>query len=146
MSSNSLSIHIESGDIFYQNFDTGENFNNFLMAQQNDETAFVSKKMSYQNSFEKYIDSFLPSFSIEDVEKFDLYSNKNLKYLFDRLNDYLKSYGNPGEKIKHTQKIKNSNGLEKIEQRDKQFLIEKIIHSVEFSNPYENSIEKKQQK
>ena len=146
MSSNSLSIHIESGDIFYQNFDTGENFNNFLMAQQNDETAFVSKKMSYQNSFEKYIDSFLPSFYIEDVEKFDLYSNKNLKYLFYRLNDYLKSYGNPGEKIKHTQKIKNSNGLEKIEQRDKQFLIEKIIHSVEFSNPYENSIEKKQQK
>lgn len=45
MTLNSLSIHIESGDIFYENFDTGENFYNFLMAQQNDETAFVPKKV-----------------------------------------------------------------------------------------------------
>ena len=36
---NSLSIHIESGDIFYQNFNTdqnfnmGENFYNFILAQ-----------------------------------------------------------------------------------------------------------------
>lgn len=45
MTLNSLSIHIESGDIFYENFDTGENFYNFLMAQQSDETAFVPKKV-----------------------------------------------------------------------------------------------------
>ena len=41
---NSLSIYIESGDIFYQNFDTGENFYNFLIAQQNEETANIPKK------------------------------------------------------------------------------------------------------
>ena len=70
MANNSFSIHIESGDIFYQNYNTGENFYNFLFPQQNDQTAFVSKKFSYRNSFEKYIDSFLPSFSIDDVEKF----------------------------------------------------------------------------
>ena len=45
--------------------------------------------------------------------------------------------------IKHTLKIKDSIGLEKIEERDKQFLVEKIIHGVEYQNPYENSIEKK---
>ena len=33
--------------------------------------------------------------------------------------------------------------MKKIEERDMQFLVEKIIHSVEFSNPYENSIKKK---
>ena len=37
--------------------------------------------------------------------------------------------------IKHTLKIKDSIGLEKIEERDKQFLVEKIIHGVEFQNP-----------
>ena len=78
---------------FYQNYNTGENFQNFLIAQQNDETAYVPKKMSYCNSFEKYIDSFLPSFSIDDVAKFDLYSNKNAKYLFYKFSDYIKSYG-----------------------------------------------------
>ena len=48
------------------------------------------------------------------------------------------------EKIffRHTSKILDSFGMKKNEERDRQFLIEKIIHSVEFSNPYENSIEK----
>ena len=71
MNSNSLSIHNESGDTFYQNFYTGENFYNFLMVQKDDETAFVPKKISYRSSFEKNIDSFLPSFSIDDIERFD---------------------------------------------------------------------------
>ena len=71
MNSNSLSIHIESGDTFYQNFYTGGNFYNFLMAQKYDETAFVPQKNSYRNSFEKNIGSFLPSFSIDDIERFD---------------------------------------------------------------------------
>ena len=39
--------------------------------------------------------------------------------------------------------MKDSIGLQKIEERDRQFLIEKISHGVEFSNQYENSIEKK---
>ena len=34
---NSLSIHVERGNIFYDNFSTNENFYNFLLAQQ-DET------------------------------------------------------------------------------------------------------------
>ena len=46
------------------------------------------------------------------------------------------------KKIKHTQKIKNSVGLQKTEERNKQFLVEKIIHAVEFANLYKNSVEK----
>ena len=86
MTNNSLSIHIESGDIFYQNFNTDENFCNFLITQQNDQTATVPKKFSYHHSFEHYVQNFLPSFSLDDVNKFDLYSNKNAKYLFYRVN------------------------------------------------------------
>ena len=40
-------------------------------------------------------------------------------------------------------KIKDSVGLKKIENKNRQFLVEKIIHSVEFQNLYENSVEKK---
>ena len=87
-----------------------------------------------------HIDGFLPSFFINDVKKFDLYSNKNAKYLFYRFNDYIRAYGNKRKKIKHTQKIKNSVGMQKIEERNKQFLVEKIIHALEFANPYENSV------
>ena len=34
-------------------------------------------------------------------------------------------------------------GLQKVEERSKQFLIEKIIHGVAFQNPYNTPVEKK---
>ena len=41
MTQNKLSIHVESGDIFYDNHTTGENFYSFLFSQQNDEAAYI---------------------------------------------------------------------------------------------------------
>ena len=82
MTKNKLSIHVELGDVFYDNQNTGENFYSFLLSQQNDEVAYVPKKISYINSFEQYITTFLQAFSIDDQEKFDLLAFKNSKYLF----------------------------------------------------------------
>ena len=82
MTQNKLSVHVESGDIFYNNHNTGENFYSFLLSQQNDEATFVPKKFSYRNSFEAYISTFLQDFSIDDQEKFDLLAFKNSKYFF----------------------------------------------------------------
>ena len=77
MVQNKLSIHIQTSDIFYNNHNTGE-----IFSRQNDEAAFIPKKISYKDSFEAYIGSFLQSFSINDSEKFDLLVFKNSKYLF----------------------------------------------------------------
>ena len=71
-----------------------------------------------------------------EFEKFDLYAHENAKYLFYRFNDYIKMSGGKRQTIKYTLKV----GLKIIEERDQQFLLEKIIHTVEFKNPYENSI------
>ena len=132
MTQNKLSIYVESGDIFYDNHNTGENFYNFWLSQQNDEVAYIPKKLSYKNSFEAYIGSFLQSFSIDDQKKFDLVAFKNSKYLFYRFNNFVKGYGNPRYKLLHTRKMLDSIGLKKIEEKNKQFLLEKIIHGVEF--------------
>ena len=51
MTSNRLSIHFDSGDIFYENHNTGENFYNFLIAQLNNEAAFIPKKNFLQEQF-----------------------------------------------------------------------------------------------
>ena len=108
-----------------------------MLAQQHDKTAPISKKVSYYNSFEKYVSSSLQSFSINDVEMFDLLTHKNSKYSFYRFNDYIKMYCREKKRIKHTLKVKDSIGLRKIEERNTQFLVEKIIHAVEFDNPYD---------
>ena len=93
MTNNSLSIHIESGNIFYQNFNINENFYSFLLAQQHEVKAIVPKRISYHNSFERYSQNFLPSFSIDDVEKFDFYANKNSNYLFYKFNGQIDTSG-----------------------------------------------------
>ena len=134
MTQNKLSIHADSGDIFYDNHNTEENFYSFLLSQQNEEAAFVPKKILYSNTFEKYITSFSQNFSIHDQEKFDLLAFKNSKYLFYRFNDFVKVYGNPRYRLLHTRKMKDSVALKKIEDKNKQFLVEKIIHDVEFGN------------
>ena len=41
--------------------------------------------------------------------------------------------------------MKDSLRLKKIEERDRQVLVEKIMHSIEYSNPYQNPTEKKKQ-
>ena len=50
MTQNKLSVHVESGAIFYENHNAGENFYNFLFAQQNDDAAFIPEKVSYSNT------------------------------------------------------------------------------------------------
>ena len=143
MTNKSLSIHVESRDIFYQNFNTNETFYSFLLAQQDETKSVVPKRISYSYSFEKYIQSYLPSFSIDDAEKYDLYLNKNAKYLLYKFKDWIESM--EGEKllIRHTAKTKYVFSLNTIESRDRQFLIEKLIHNIEFKDHYQNSTEKK---
>ena len=121
MTQNKLSIHVELGEIFYDNHNTGENFYSFLLSQQNDEAAYVPKKFSCRNSFEAYISSFLQSFSINDQEKFDLLAFKNSKNLFYRFKDFIKAYGNPRYKLVHTKKMLGTVGLQKVEQKISSF-------------------------
>ena len=52
MTSNKLSIHGDTVDIFYENHNTGESFYNFLIAQQNEQAAFIPKTLSYRNGFQ----------------------------------------------------------------------------------------------
>ena len=96
-----------------------------MLPQQNDEAAYVPKKFSYNDTFEKYITSFLQNFSIEDHEKFDLLAFKNSKYLLYRFNDFVKIYGNPRYKLLHTRKMLDSAALKKVADKNKQFLLEK---------------------
>ena len=125
MTSNKLSIHVDTGDIFYENHNI----------KKNEEAAFIPKKFPYKNSFESYISQFLQAFSIDDVEKYNSFAHKNAKYLFYRFNDYIKAYGNRRQKIRHTRQLKESVGMHKIEDKSKQCLIEKNIQCVEFKNP-----------
>ena len=54
----------------------------------------------------------------------------------------MKGYRNPRYKLLHTRKMLDSVGLKKVEDKNKQFLVEKIIHGVKFENLYQSNPEK----
>ena len=91
MTDNSLSIHIESGNIFYDHFNTNENFYNFLLVQQNETKQFIPKRISHHHIFETYMKQFLPAFSLKKSEKYDLLTNKSSKYLLYKFNNWIDS-------------------------------------------------------
>ena len=125
MANHNHSTHFETGNIFCQNFNKTENFYSFLIAQQDGKKAIIPKRFSYHFNFEKFINKHLPLFSIDDAEKFDLFANKNSKYLFYKFNDQIKALRGGKRIIRHTAKMKDSISLKKIEERDRQFLVEK---------------------
>ena len=116
MTNNKLSIHIESEKIFYRNFNTNENFYSSLIAQQNETRAIIPKCISHHYCLEKYISKYLPSFSIDDAERFDLFANKNSKYLFYKSNDEVEALGEEKRIIRNAPKMKDSISLKKTEE------------------------------
>ena len=113
-----------------------------MLAQQNELKQFIPKRISYHYSFEKYTRSYFPSFSLEEIDKLDLLSNKNAKYLLCKFNDWIESIGVEKRLVRHTSKVRDEIGLWKIEKKDKQFLIEKNIAKIENKNPYGIKTEK----
>ena len=111
-----------------------------MLAQQDETKQVILKRIFHHHSFEKYIKSYLPSFSIEEAEKFDLFSNKNSKYLLYKFNNWIESFGAEKLLISHTSKAEDSHGLKKMKEKDRQFMVEKLIHSIENENPYIISI------
>ena len=97
----------------------------------------MKQQHTYQKNFHvgtvlrRTLALFLKSFSIDDKEKFDFLAFKNSKYLFYRFNDFIKVYGNPRYKLLHTKKMLDTVRLQKVEQKIKQFFLEKMIHGID---------------
>ena len=81
----------------------------------------------------------LLSFSIDAIEMLDMLSNK---YLLFKSNRWIESLRAEKILIRNCSKVNDIVGLQKTEEKDKQFLIEKIISVVEKS-PYAIETENK---
>ena len=125
MTNKNLSIHIESGDIFYQNFNTGKNFSILY---------FLNMKISQPQYLKKFHTiTVLKSIHRTFYFLFQLMMSKKLIYMPIKMRnicsvDLMVLPSEKRQTIKHTIKVNNSIGLKKTEERDQQFLVEKIIY------------------
>ena len=65
---NMLSIHIETGNIFYNNYNTNEAIDSFLLSQQDETKQAIHATLTYKDSFSNYLKYFLDDVDNETVE------------------------------------------------------------------------------
>ena len=97
---NKLKIHLESGEIYQDNINTGESLCNFLRAQEDVSKKFLNLDINFSGNLEYYIREILDGV-LDD--KFDVHVNSTSKLLFYRFNNLRRSFGLSTFAIRHTQ-------------------------------------------
>ena len=131
MKENNLSVHIESGDLYYNGTNTGESIYDFVLAQNDFSKKIVKEKLYYAGPFEDFLSEFLAGFNAEADAQLDTLTNKCIKYLFYRYNDSLVFAGLEPAFVVHTKVSVDEVVLENLQSRDWQYLVETIIEKAE---------------
>ena len=87
----------------------------------------IREKLYYGSKFEQYLSEFLPAFDADTEAKLDTLTNKCIKYLFYRHIDYLVCKGFDPSPMIHTKLSADEVVMEKLQNRDWQYLIESLI-------------------
>ena len=128
-----ISIHIDSGDIFINNENTGESLYDFLLNQQDDTKKKLPIDFFYDDDYTDYITKYLPSINEVDDDKFDVLTNKNSKYLFHLFNKYLEDRNKTKQFIRHSVVSDDNYALKKLQDKNWPYFINRII---EFSQGF----------
>ena len=131
MKQNRLSIHSSTGDLCYDGVNTNKSLFDFIVSQKNRTKKRIREKLHYGGTFEQYLSEFLPDFDADSDARLDTLTNKSIKYLFYRYNDYLAYKGLEPSPIIHTKLSTHEVVMEKLQNRDWQYLIESLIYNFE---------------
>ena len=137
---NKLKIHIETGNIYYDNNDTNESIHSFILAQLNPIAGEIKHDFTFDRDYSTYFQWLNDAFSESKRNKLDILSNKNSKFLFYHFNDYLQQNGEKIQKVKHRVVTEDFIAAEQIQDKNWKYLVEKLLS---FSENAINSSEKK---
>ena len=87
---NKLKIHVESGEIFHDNVNTGKDFYNFFNDQEDETKKFIDLNFNLSGDLEYYKREIL---SGTTNDRFELRKNATSKFLFHRFNNFQQSFG-----------------------------------------------------
>ena len=82
MRESKLSIHIETGNIYYDNMNTGESLYEFILNQQVETKKSITATLSYGGFLEDYLKEFLSGIDAETDDRFGTLTNKDISIFF----------------------------------------------------------------
>ena len=139
LADNKLKIHIETGNIYYDNNDTNESIHNFILAQLNPIAGEINHDFTFDRDYSTYFHWLNDAFSESKRNKLDILTNKNSKFLFYHFNDQLQQQNQKVQNVKHTIVTEDFIAAEQIQDRNWKYLVDKLLS---FSENAINSSEK----
>ena len=132
---NELKIHIETGNIFFNNLDTNESIYDFFQKQENiGKVNIHSDQFTFTDSYEDYFERLVHGFKQGDDQKYDVLTNKDSKYLFYCLNDYSQRVLEPIKPVRHSVITDDDIALDVIQNENWQYFIETILKTCQTNN------------
>ena len=74
-------IHLDSGNINFKNQNSRESVYDFFYVQQ-DYDKLLKIKLNFGADYDSYVSEYLMSVKVEDIDRFDIFTNKNSKFYF----------------------------------------------------------------
>ena len=143
---NALLVHIETGNIFYNNYNTNELMYSFSLNPQDKTKKVIHATWRYKDFFSSYLKYFLDDIGNETVKKVDFFAYRNVKYLFYKFSNYLLFSGLNTVPVRHSKVNENKIVVEEIENRDLQYLVESVIRLVEHNKSHLKPLPKAERK
>ena len=139
LADNKLKIHIESGNIYYDNNDTNESIHNFILAQVNPIAGEINHDFTFDRDYSTYFHWLNDAFSESRRNKLDILANKNSKLLFYHFKYQLQQQNQKLQNVKHAIVTEDFIAAEQIQDRNWKYLVDKLLL---FSENAINSSEK----
>ena len=127
MQSNDLKIHIETGNLYYNDTDTNESIFDFMKNQQNNSKGVINYDLKFDGSYKNYFKWILNEYEAPEKTKYDLFALQNTKYLVYIFNNSQNSIGRPLIKIRHSVVTDNYLAAEEIQNENWQYFIQRTI-------------------
>ena len=122
-----LKIHVETGNIYYDNNDTNESIHNFILAQANPISGEIDHLFTFDRDYTTYFHWLADAFNESKKYKLDIFTNKNSKFLFYHFNDYLEQNGNQMKKVKHSVVMQDYLAAEQIQDKNWKYFVENVL-------------------
>ena len=120
---NKLKIHIESGNIYHNNTDTNESIYGFFKNQEDETKKWIDLEFILSDDYKDFMKYLV---NIKD-EKYDMFANKNSKFLFYHFSDYLKPIIEPMKPLHYSVKLNDETAVEILQNKSLQYCIERIL-------------------
>ena len=124
---NKLKIHVETGNIYYDNNDTNESIHNFIFAQASPISGEIDHTFTFDRDYVTYFQWLTDAFSESKKNKLDIFTNKNSKFLFYHFNDYLQQNSEQMKKIKHSVVIEDYIAAEQIQDKNWKYFVDSLL-------------------